>query len=101
MPASTLDEQLTKYLTDAHSIEEQALQQLRSAPDLAGDPEIAAAFREHLAETERHERTRTRPPTSPAASWRRSSGWRIGWRAASTAPSRLRCATWTRTSSAS
>src|SRR2546423_9044641 len=49
-------EQLTKYLTDAHSIEEQALAQLRTAPDLAGDPEIAAAFRTHLAETEGHER---------------------------------------------
>src|SRR5436305_2036255 len=49
-------EQLTKYLTDAHSIEEQALQQLRKAPDVAGEPRIAAAFREHLAETEEHER---------------------------------------------
>src|SRR5215217_7897376 len=52
-------EQLTKYLTDAHSIEVQALAQLRTAPDLAGDPTIAAAFREHLTETEGHER-RTR-----------------------------------------
>jgi len=51
-----LHEQLTKYLTDAHSIEEQALAQLRTAPDLAGDPELARAFREHLAETEEHER---------------------------------------------
>jgi ferritin-like metal-binding protein YciE len=53
---SDIHEQLTKYLTDAHSIEEQALAQLRTAPDLAGDPELAAAFREHLAETEGHER---------------------------------------------
>ena len=56
MPANTLEEQLTKYLADAHSIEEQALQQLRGAPDLAGDDGLAALFREHLAETERHER---------------------------------------------
>src|ERR1043166_5828202 len=49
-------EQLTKYLTDAHSIEEQALAQLRSAPDAAGDPELAGIYREHLAETEGHER---------------------------------------------
>jgi ferritin-like metal-binding protein YciE len=48
-------EQLVKYLTDAHSIEEQALAQLRSAPDIAGDPAIAAVFRDHLAETEGHE----------------------------------------------
>jgi len=51
-----IHEQLTKYLTDAHSIEEQALAQLRTAPNIAGDPEIARAFREHLTETDRHER---------------------------------------------
>ncbi len=54
--ADTMHEQLTKYLTDAHSIEEQALAQLRSAPDAAGDPELAGIYREHLAETEGHER---------------------------------------------
>jgi ferritin-like metal-binding protein YciE len=53
--ARDIDDQLTKYLTDAHSIEEQALAQLRTAPDLAGDPEIAAAFDLHRVETERHE----------------------------------------------
>jgi ferritin-like metal-binding protein YciE len=51
-----LHEQLTKYLTDAHSIEVQALAQLRTAPELAGAPELAEAFRTHLTETERHER---------------------------------------------
>jgi len=50
-----IDEQLVKYLTDVHSIEEQALAQMRSAPDLAGDPQLAEAFRAHLVETERHE----------------------------------------------
>jgi ferritin-like metal-binding protein YciE len=54
--AKTLDEQLDKYLADAHAIEEQALAQLRTAPDIAGDPELADAFRQHLGETERHER---------------------------------------------
>jgi ferritin-like metal-binding protein YciE len=52
---NTIDDQLTKYLTDAHSIEEQALAQLRSAPDVAGDPELAGIYREHLSETEGHE----------------------------------------------
>src|SRR5436305_7934328 len=52
-----ISEQLTKYLTDAHSIEEQALAQLRTAPDIAGAPELAQAFRTHLTETEGHERT--------------------------------------------
>jgi ferritin-like metal-binding protein YciE len=56
MTADTLEEQLVKYLADAHSIEEQALQQLRGAPDAADDPDIAAIFRRHLVETEEHER---------------------------------------------
>jgi ferritin-like metal-binding protein YciE len=50
-----ISEQLTKYLTDAHSIEMQALAQLRGAPDAAGNPELADLYREHLGETERHE----------------------------------------------
>jgi ferritin-like metal-binding protein YciE len=52
---ASLDEQLTAYLSDAHAIEQQALPQMRAAPDLVGDPELAAAFRDHLAETEGHE----------------------------------------------
>jgi ferritin-like metal-binding protein YciE len=55
MTADTLDEQLVKYLADAHSIEEQALQQLRGAPDAAHDPELGEIFRQHLVETEGHE----------------------------------------------
>ena len=55
-----LHEQLTKCLIDAHSIEAQALSQLRTAPDIAGDPELSAIYREHLIETEGHERTTRR-----------------------------------------
>lgn len=55
--ARELDEQLTKYVTDAHSIEVQALAQLRTAPEIAGAPELAQALRAHLAETEGHEQT--------------------------------------------
>ena len=51
-----IHEQLTKYLSDAHSIEVQALAQLRTAPEIAVDPDLAAMYREHLAETEGHER---------------------------------------------
>jgi ferritin-like metal-binding protein YciE len=51
-----IHEQLTKYLADAHSIEEQALAQLRSAPDIADDPQLSEAFRAHETETEEHER---------------------------------------------
>ncbi|HET7572066.1 MAG TPA: DUF892 family protein [Gaiellaceae bacterium] len=52
-----LRDQLTKYLTDAHSIEVQALSQLRPAVKVAGDERLAAALREHVTETEGHERT--------------------------------------------
>lgn len=55
MPAD-LHEQLTKYLTDAHSIEEQSLQQLRKAPDIAGEVGLSELLEEHRVETERHER---------------------------------------------
>jgi ferritin-like metal-binding protein YciE len=46
--------QLTKYLADAHAIEEQATRLLRSAPKLAGAEDLASAFEEHLSETKRH-----------------------------------------------
>src|SRR4029453_19664139 len=52
----TLEEQLTKHLTDAHSIEVQALLQVRVAPRMARDPQLARAFREHIVETEEQER---------------------------------------------
>jgi ferritin-like metal-binding protein YciE len=55
MSASTLQDQITKYLTDAHSIEEQALVQMEQAPRMAGDPDLSRIFKEHLAETREHE----------------------------------------------
>jgi ferritin-like metal-binding protein YciE len=54
---ASVTEQLVKYLTDAHAIEQQALAQLRTAPDIAGDPELSRLFAEHLTETEEQERT--------------------------------------------
>jgi ferritin-like metal-binding protein YciE len=56
MTPQTLEEQLVKYLTDAHSIERQALIQMKLAPKIAGDPALSSAFSEHLTETEEHER---------------------------------------------
>jgi ferritin-like metal-binding protein YciE len=53
---ASASEQLVKYLTDAHAIEEQALAQLRAAPDIAGDPELSRIFAEHLIATEEQER---------------------------------------------
>jgi ferritin-like metal-binding protein YciE len=49
------DDQIVKYLTDVHSIEEQALSQMRRAPDLV-EGRLAEAFEAHLAETESQER---------------------------------------------
>jgi ferritin-like metal-binding protein YciE len=51
-----LSEQIVKYLTDAHSIEEQALVQMKAAPKLAGDAQMAEIFERHRVETEEHER---------------------------------------------
>jgi ferritin-like metal-binding protein YciE len=56
MSPDSLKEQLIKYLTDAHSIEKQALAQMESAPDLAEDPSLAELFVRHHAETVEHER---------------------------------------------
>jgi ferritin-like metal-binding protein YciE/nucleoside-diphosphate-sugar epimerase len=50
------DEQLVKYLADVHSIERQALAQLRAAPTIAGDKRLCQAFEQHLGETEDQER---------------------------------------------
>jgi ferritin-like metal-binding protein YciE len=55
MVADGIERSLINYLSDAHSIEEQALQQLRSAPKIAKDAAFSAALQEHLHETETHE----------------------------------------------
>jgi ferritin-like metal-binding protein YciE len=56
MTPDNLQEQLTKYLTDIHSIERQALVQMKLAPKIAGEPNLALAFSNHETETEEHER---------------------------------------------
>jgi UDP-glucose 4-epimerase len=50
------DEQVVKYLADVHSIEQQALVQMRAAPKIAGEKRLSDAFEQHLVETEGHER---------------------------------------------
>jgi ferritin-like metal-binding protein YciE len=56
MPPSDVQEQLVKHLTDCHSIEVQALVQMKAAPKLAGDAELAKIYEEHERETEEHKR---------------------------------------------
>lgn len=50
------EEKLTEHLTDVHSIEEQALLQMKVAPRLAGDPQLARDFQRHRIETQDHAR---------------------------------------------
>jgi len=52
-----LGKQLDKYLADAHAIEAQALQMLKKAIDIGGDPQLSQDYAEHRAETEGHQRT--------------------------------------------
>ena len=52
----TTHEIVTEYLRDIHALEEQSLEQLRSAPDIAGEAALSTALRDHLRETEEHER---------------------------------------------
>src|ERR687894_173037 len=56
MPDRSIGDQLTKYLTDVHSIEVQALAQLEDAPRIAGAAGLAEAFETHLEETREQER---------------------------------------------
>jgi ferritin-like metal-binding protein YciE len=51
-----LTSQLVKYLADAHAIEAQSIQLLERSPKLAGDPELARLYGEHLTETRTHQR---------------------------------------------
>jgi ferritin-like metal-binding protein YciE len=50
-----LDDQLNKYLADAHAIEAQAIQLLSMGPRLAGEFELAGVLSLHLEETRRHQ----------------------------------------------
>jgi ferritin-like metal-binding protein YciE len=56
MPDNSLHEQLHKYLTDVHSIEVQALAQLKRAPKIAGGGELDEMYAQHERETEDQKR---------------------------------------------
>jgi ferritin-like metal-binding protein YciE len=76
------EEQLVKYLADAHSVEEQALAQMRAAPRMAGDDRLAVAFREHLIETEEHEglvRSRLKAHGADPSRMKDAAGRAGGW----------------------
>jgi len=52
--ASSLSEQLRKYLADAHAIEQQAITMLEKAPELSGETSLNHIYEEHLVETREH-----------------------------------------------
>ena len=54
--ADDLRAELVSYLADAHAIEAQARQLLRTGPKIVGFDELARIFRAHLEETEEHQR---------------------------------------------
>src|SRR3954452_24338416 len=56
MADNSLHEQLHKYLTDCHAIEVQALAQMKRAPKIAGNDELAGMYEEHERETAEHKR---------------------------------------------
>jgi ferritin-like metal-binding protein YciE len=50
--ARTPQQQLVHFLSDMYSVEQQALVQMASAPDVAGVPALADDFRQHYTETQ-------------------------------------------------
>jgi ferritin-like metal-binding protein YciE len=52
----SIQEQIVKYLGDIHSIEEQALVQMKIAPKIVDDATLEGAFEKHIGETEDQKR---------------------------------------------
>jgi ferritin-like metal-binding protein YciE len=50
------EEQLVKYLGDAHAMEEQSIELLEKAADIVEDEETASVYRAHLMQSQEHER---------------------------------------------
>jgi ferritin-like metal-binding protein YciE len=52
--SSDIEQELADALADAHAMEKQSLTMLQAAVKVAGDPQLEALYRGHIAETERH-----------------------------------------------
>jgi ferritin-like metal-binding protein YciE len=50
MPGDDIQEQVVKYLTDVHSTEENAINQLKTGAESVEDERLAQVLRQHLAE---------------------------------------------------
>lgn len=53
---SDVNQQLIKYLNDAHAMEMQSMEMLEKAIEIAGDLQLAQLYRGHLNDTRDHER---------------------------------------------
>jgi ferritin-like metal-binding protein YciE len=51
-----IEQQLIKYLNDAHAMEMQSMEMLEKAIEIAGDLQLAQLYRGHLNDTRDHER---------------------------------------------
>jgi ferritin-like metal-binding protein YciE len=49
-----IESELVDALADAHAMEKQSLTTLMAATKVAGDPQLEALYKGHIAETERH-----------------------------------------------
>ena len=54
MGQEDLNEELVKFLQDAHGMEQQSLQTLQAAVLVAGDPQLESLYQGHIMETKRH-----------------------------------------------
>lgn len=51
---SDVENELVAALEDAHAMEQQSLTTLEAATQVAGDPQLEALYKGHIAETKRH-----------------------------------------------
>src|SRR2546423_4349301 len=54
--ADNVDQQLVRYLSEAHAMEKQALLLLSRGAEIVGDEEVARVFRAHELQTQEHAR---------------------------------------------
>jgi ferritin-like metal-binding protein YciE len=75
-----LDEQLNRYLADAHAIEAQAITLLDKRRGIADAPALARAFNEHLQETYNHQRWADErlEARGGSPSWLKDAAMRLG-----------------------
>jgi ferritin-like metal-binding protein YciE len=83
--AEDLDAKLDRYLADAHAIERQAEVLLGAAPGLIADEQLERLMRQHLAETEEHDRlveerleARGASPSKPKDAALAAGGFNVG-----------------------